>query len=141
MGKPNKNKDNNKKTPGKNGPCAKKKRSSEDHAFCTGIKQASDCEVTLEFVLNHIKKTCECGNDTSESLRKLDKVDTNAWKPTLKASTKADPAEKAAENKQFEIEFKAELDKTMRRTDKCDSNLCKAHAACLMNYWGDWGKQ
>ena len=54
----------------------KKKMSIEDCAFCIGNKQASDYEVTQEFTLNCIKKTYECGNDTSESLRTLSKTDT-----------------------------------------------------------------
>ena len=93
MGKPNKNNFNNKKSSGKKIPSARKK-GLEDHAFCTGNKQASDYEVTVKCMLNQIKKTHECGNDTSESLIKLKKVKTSAWEPTLEDSTKIDPDQK-----------------------------------------------
>ena len=41
----------------------KKKMSIEDYVFYIGNKQASDYEVTQEFILNYIKKTYEYGND------------------------------------------------------------------------------
>ena len=82
--------------------------------------------MTVEHVLNHVKKTHEYGNDISESLRKLEKVKTTAWEPTLKGSTKTDPDAKKTEERQFELKYKAELDEAMRRTKKFESNLCKA---------------
>ena len=72
----------------------KKKKSTEDCVFCIGNKQASHCEVTQEFILNHIKKTREYGNDISKSLRTLSKTDTEKWKPKLKISIKTNKAEK-----------------------------------------------
>ena len=79
-------------------------------------------------MLNHVKKTHEYGNDASESLRKLEKVKTSAWEPTLEGSTKTDPDQKKTEERRFELKHKAELDEAMRRTKKFESNLCKAHA-------------
>ena len=84
--------------------------------------------MTVEHVLNHVKKTHEYGNDASESLRKLEKVKTSAWEPTLEGSTKTDPDQKKTEERRFELKHKAELDEAMRRTKKFESNLCKAHA-------------
>ena len=61
------------------------KKTVEDYFFYVGSsKQASDFEITAEFVLNHIKKTFERGKDVAEALRTLVKTDTEVWKPTLK---------------------------------------------------------
>ena len=54
----------------------KKKKSIEDYIFYIGNKQASNCKVIQELILNHIKKTCEYGNDISESLRTLSETNT-----------------------------------------------------------------
>ena len=54
----------------------KKKTITEGCAFHIGNKQASDHEVTQEFMLNCTKKTHECGNGMSESLRTMNKMDT-----------------------------------------------------------------
>ena len=80
------------------------KKTIEDFSFYVGSsKQASDYEITEEFVVNHIKKTFDRGNDIAETLRTLVKVDTNPWKPTLKMSTESDALVQARENKQFEF--------------------------------------
>ena len=66
MGKINKKNFNNNKSSTKK-ISSPKKKNLEDYAFYIGTKQASDYEVTVEFILNHIKKTYEYGNDTSKS--------------------------------------------------------------------------
>ena len=46
----------------------KKKKTIEDYFFYVGSsKQASDYEVTADFVINHIKKTFEYGQDISDA--------------------------------------------------------------------------
>lgn len=121
MNRGNKNNNDNKNF-------SKRKKSTEDYVFYIGSnKQASDFETTRECMLNHIKRTCECGRDISETLRMQEKIETATWKPKLKVSAKTDPDEKKAEERQFELEHKAELDKAMRREDKCEAN---SHKAC-----------
>jgi hypothetical protein len=78
-------------------------------------KQASDYEITAEFVGNHIKKTFDRGNDIAEALRTLVKDNTSLWKTTLLVSTKTDAPVKEREDTQFVMEYKAELDESMRR--------------------------
>ena len=93
-----------------------KKKTIEDYAFYIGSnKQASDYEVTVEFILNHIKMTHQDGNDIAESLKKETKTNTDAWSPTLKFSTSSDTQVALQENKQFEMIYKAELDEAMKR--------------------------
>jgi hypothetical protein len=69
----------------------KKKKTIEDYFFYVGSsKQASDFETTSEFLINHIKKTFDRGNDVAEALRILVPQDTDLWKPTLEFSTATD---------------------------------------------------
>ena len=105
------------------------KKTLEDFFFYVGSsKQASDYEITAEFVVNHIKKTFDRGNDVAEALRTLVKADTSPWRPTLKTSTEPDDQARARENKQLEFEYKAELDEAMRRTRTYTNNTYKAYA-------------
>ncbi len=105
------------------------KKTVEDYFFYVGSsKQASDYEITNEFVVNHIKKTFDRGNDVSEALRTLVRPDTDAWKPTLKMSVDSDTNIKQREDKQFEMECKAELDQAMKRKRAFEDNTFKAHA-------------
>ena len=108
---------------------SKAKKTVEDYFFYVGSsKQASDYEITAEFVVNHIKKTFDRGNDIAEALRTLVKADTNVWKPTLKISTETDSKLKEREDKQFVMEYKAELDEAMRRKRTYEDNTYKAYA-------------
>ena len=113
----------------KNKNLSKKKKSLEDYVFYIGTnKQASDFELTRKYILNHIKKTYAYGHDVSESLRTHIKIDVNSQRPTLKVSTKTDTEEKKAEEEQFKLEYKAELDECMRREKKYEANMYKAYA-------------
>jgi hypothetical protein len=69
----------------------KTKKTVADYFFYLGSsKQASDYEITAEFVVNRIKKTFDRGNDIAEALRTLVKANTSLWKPTLLVSTETD---------------------------------------------------
>ena len=91
-------------------------------------KHASDYEVTTEFVVNHIKKTFEHGLDISEALRILKEPDTNSWKSKLQVSKLKDADDKAGEDRQFSMDYKAELDETTRRIRALKGNLIKSYA-------------
>ena len=107
----------------------KEKKSIEDYYFYVGSsKQASDFETTSEFIINYVKKTFDRGNDVAEALRILEPTNTELWKPTLMFSADTDPTVKAQEDRQFELEYKADLDEFMRRRRAYDANLFKAYA-------------
>jgi hypothetical protein len=107
----------------------KKNKTIDDYFFYVGSnKQASDFETTSEFLINHVKKTFDRGNDVAEALRTLIKEDTDVWKPSLKFSTQVDTGDKAQENRQYELEYKADLDEYIKRKRMFDSNLFKAYA-------------
>jgi hypothetical protein len=85
---------------GKGGPTqTKTKKTVEDYFFYVGSsKQASDYEITAEFVVNHIKKTFDHGNDIAEAIRTLVKANTSLWKPTLHVSTESEATVKERED-------------------------------------------
>jgi hypothetical protein len=56
------------------------------------------------------------------------KADTDTWKPTLKISTDAEAAIVVREDKQFFMEYKAELDEAMKRKRTYEDNMFKAYA-------------
>jgi hypothetical protein len=108
----------------------KTKKTVEDYFFYVGSssKQASDYEITAEFVVNHIKKTFDRGNYIAEALRTLVKANTSLWKPTLLMSTETDAPVKEREDKQFIMEYKAKLDESMRRKRTYKDNTFKVYA-------------
>ena len=91
-------------------------------------KQASDYEVTAEFVVNHIKKTFEHGLDVFEALRNVELPYTNLWKTKLQVSELKDPDGIAGEDAQSRMEYKTELDETVRRVRALKGNLIKSYA-------------
>jgi hypothetical protein len=94
----------------------KKKKTIEDYFFYIGSsKQASDFETTSNFLINHVKKTFDRGNDIAEALRMLEPTDTNLWKPTLQFSIETDATLSKQEDRQHGIEFKADLDEFMKQ--------------------------
>ncbi len=107
----------------------KKKKMIEDYFFYVGSsKQASDFETTSEFLINHVKKTFDRGNDIAEALRTLLPQDTELWKPVLGFSNDANEVVAKQEDRQNEIEFKANLDEFMKRKRMYENNLFKAYA-------------
>ena len=107
----------------------KKKKSIEDYFFYVGSsKQASDFETTAEFLVNYVKKTFDSGHDIAEALRTHEPVDTEVWKPTLSFSSESDDTVKKQEDRQYELEYKADLDEFMRRRRAYKENLYKAYA-------------
>ena len=61
-------------------------------------------------------------------MRTLRRANTNDWKPTLRVSALTDFTLMSRENRQLEMEYKAELDESMRRKRIYEDNLYKAYA-------------
>jgi hypothetical protein len=105
------------------------KKSVDDYYYYLGsAKQASDYEMTTEFLINYIKKTFDYGSDIGRALKELKEVDTNPWRPTLNHSSDTDAAIQAIQNKQFEMEFKADYDAYRKRVLALENNKTKAYA-------------
>jgi hypothetical protein len=106
------------------------KKSITDYNYYLGsAKQASDYETTTEFLINHIKKIYDYGNDIGSALETLQPVDTSTWKPSMQQSKQTtDTALRDMENKQFEIEFKSDYDAYRKRLHINENNLTRAYA-------------
>ena len=94
----------------------KKKKSIDDYVYYVGsARQASDYEITTEFVINHIRKTYTDGEDIATALETLQDIDVKNWKPTIETSLELDDQIRATEQKQFDMEYKMEYDDYMKR--------------------------
>ena len=97
----------------------KSKKAIFDYQFYIGTnKKASEYENAVEFMINYIKRTFDCGNEIAETLRTLKTQNTDNWMPTLKMSIAKDQELVKRENRQFELEYKAKLDEAIKRVDK-----------------------
>jgi hypothetical protein len=105
------------------------KKSINDYNYYLGsAKQASDYEATTEFLINHVKKVYDYGNDIGTALEDLEPVDLTQWKPKMQVSEESDEEIRMIENRQFEIEFKADYDKYSNRVQVYENNKVKAYA-------------
>lgn len=106
-----------------------KQKSLKDYMFYLGsAKQASDFETTAEYLINHIKGTYDYGQDIATALTQETPCDMTAFKPTIKVSRRSDADAKAAENRQFEIEFKEDFSLYRKREQTYKNNTSKAYA-------------
>jgi hypothetical protein len=64
----------------------------------------------------------------AEALCTLTPENMELWKPTLQFSTATDNTTKKQEDRQHELQYKANLDEFMRRKRSYDDNLFKAYA-------------
>ena len=105
------------------------KKGIEDYHYYLGsATQFSDFEVTTEFVVNHIKKTFEYGNDIGSALKELKPIDTEKWRVSMKFSDSTDAVVRDQENRQYEMEYKSDYEEYKRRVNVYDNNLIKAYA-------------
>jgi hypothetical protein len=123
------NTSNNNNNSGRNNNTKPTKKTLADSIYYLGsAKQAADYEVTTDFLINHIKKTFNFGNDIATALEELEEYDVSQHRPTLSTSKSTIDEIKDLENKQYEIEFKAEFDAYMKRKQTYESNVTKAYA-------------
>ena len=117
-------KDNNKSTMIKTST-----KTVKDYVYYVGsAKQAADYETTTDYLINFVKKTFTFGNDIGTVLETLEEFDITKFKPVLYYSYNDDKEAKDFENRQFEMEFKAEYDAYMRRKQALETNMSKAYA-------------
>ena len=115
--------------PNKNYQYKPLKKTLADNIYYLGsAKQAADYESTTEFLINHIKRTFDFGSDIGTVLETLEEFDLNQFKPSLSISLSVDEGVKIAEDKQFEIEFKAEFDAFTKRKQAMEMNIPKSYA-------------
>ena len=101
----------------------------KDYMYYVGsAKQAADYETTTDYLINYVRKTFTFGNDIGTVLETLEEFDITKFKPVLYYSYNDDKEAKDSENRQFEMEFKAEYDAYMRRKQSLETNMSKAYA-------------
>ena len=105
-----------------------KKTLSDYNYYLGSAKQASDYETTTQYIINHVKKTFDYGNDIGQALMNLVLPDIDFWRPDLRASTLTDDAAKATENEKFKMEFQYDYEEFRKRTITLDNNKTKAYA-------------
>ena len=105
------------------------KKSIQDYNYYLGsAKQATEYEEVTEYLINHIKKTYEFGNDIAMAINNQEPIITESWKPFLQKSTNDDPEMKEIENEQFKIEFKSDYDNYRKHQQTYYNNITKAYA-------------
>ena len=92
-----------------------KKSVNDYNYYLRSSKQASDYETTTEYLINHIKKVFDYGNDIGTALELLEPMSTLAWKPRMQLSSATTEEDRTAENRQFEIKFKADYNAYSKR--------------------------
>ena len=85
-------------------------------------------KLLTEYLINYVKKTFEYGNDIGAALKDLKEPGSGLWKPNAQVSAATDDRSKAAENRQHEIEFKADHDACRARVLAFENNKTKACA-------------
>jgi hypothetical protein len=105
-----------------------KRTLAENIYYLGSARQAADYETTTEFLINHIKKNFNFGNDVGTALEDLKEFPIEDYKPSMQFSLNPDDVMKEAADKQYEIEFKAEYDAYMKRKQSLEVNMTKAYA-------------
>jgi hypothetical protein len=81
--------------------------------YCLGTsQQATEYEMTTEFIKNHIIKEFDYGNDITTVLDNLQEFMITDLKPILLISDDEDKSFRLQENKQYEFEFKEDSQHT-----------------------------
>ena len=87
------------------------KKTMADYTFYLGTaKAASDFELTKEYLVNHIRKIYDTGDDIAKALETEAEFDLTTVRPTLKVSQDSDAGKKTAEDRDFKIEQAADME-------------------------------
>ena len=78
-------------------------------------------------VINTIKKDFDRGNNIAKALQRFDNKNINDWNQILKSSTSLDEDVKGREDRQFELQFKADYGKSQKRKMLYQYNQYKAY--------------
>ena len=101
------------------------RKSIADYVFSVG-KAAADYDTISKYLILHIRKTYQNGDDIGNALDTLE--DTSFTTPVLQQSSNEDAAVKSLENKQYEMVFEAKLALFLKKEDVYNTNKGKAYA-------------
>jgi hypothetical protein len=96
--------------------------------FVGAARQASDFSVITEFIINHVRKTFEYGNDIANALDARSHIDFITFMPQLQESQSGDKAAAKREDQQYRLLYEAEIKRFVERKGTYESNLDKAFA-------------
>jgi len=113
----------------------KQKKTLADHVYYVGsAKQASDYLMTTQYIINHIKKTYDQGEDIAFALENTHERDLKKFQPTLQkitlpsSASAQDKAEAEVLNEQYKMQFQVDYDKYKERVEAYKDNKFKAYA-------------
>ena len=105
-----------------------KKETLEDcNFYVVSGKQASDFEITYNYIVNYMERIYTRGNDITKSLRKLEAADIDKWEHMLQISSNTVDTENIREDKQFELNYKEYYDEYMKRKRSIKENKYKEY--------------
>ena len=114
---------------GSNNASHTNKKSVNDYNYYLRLeKQASDHETTTEYLINSTKKVFDYGNDIGTALKLLEPINTLACMPRMQVSHATIEEDCAAENRQYEIEFKADYDTYSKWVQTYENNNTRVPA-------------
>ena len=96
-----------------------------DYVYTLG-KASADYDIITKFLILHIRKTYENGDDIGNALENMQEVTFTA--PTLDISNNKDATINQRENKQFEMIFEAKLALYLKQEEMYRTNKGKAYA-------------
>ena len=108
-----------------NGNATQQRKGLGDYIYTLG-KSASDYEIITRYLILHIRKSYQNGDDIGNALDTME--ETEFFPPTLKVSTNDDAAIKARENKEYEMMFTARLSIFLKKEEIYLTNKGKAYA-------------
>ena len=113
---------------------SKSKKTLADHVYYVGsAKQASDYVTTTQFIINHIKKQYDHGEDIAFALENMAERDLTKFQPQLQrarpaSANETDVAEAETLNEQYKMQFQVDYDKYKERVEAYKDNKYKAYA-------------
>ena len=117
---------NNNSSSNKNNSKTTVRKTLADHVYSIGsAKQASEYSIITQFIINHIRKSFEFGDDIGDALE--NGKDITLEPPKLKVVAK-DATNKELEERQNEYLFKAQIAAFVAREEKYTANKGKAYA-------------
>jgi hypothetical protein len=102
--------------------------------YIGSAKQAADYQTTTDFIINHIIKTLDLGNDIATALSDdegkcydVDKHKPKLWQVNLSIDTVEDDFEAELESKQYRMEFKADYDAYTKNENNAMKQIQQKH--------------
>ena len=112
---------------GKGNKTSKTKKTITDIVFHVGsARDASEYETSMEFFINHVIE--EKGHVLGQALKDETEANVASWEPNLQVSIATEDHIKAAENKQYEINYSKLYDEYLVKKRQYEEDKAKVYA-------------